>query len=111
MKKIISLMQKEFLKILKDSRNISSEVVNLVSDGRILTGSQAKKMNLIDEIGSEGDAILWLRKKADLDDDVPVIDVSVKGNFLNILNIKSFKNKINNVNVNFLNGLLAILSN
>ncbi|MBF91330.1 MAG: signal peptide peptidase SppA [Rickettsiales bacterium] len=108
---IISLMQKEFLKILKDSRNISSEVVNLVSDGRILTGSQAKKMNLIDEIGSEGDAILWLRKKADLDDDVPVIDVSVKGNFLNILNIKSFKNKINNVNVNFLNGLLAILSN
>ena len=105
---IISLMQKEFLKILKDSRNISSEVVNLVSDGRILTGSQAKKMNLIDEIGSEGDAILWLRKKADLDDDVPVIDVSVKGNFLNILNIKSFKN---NVNLKFLNGILAILSN
>ena len=50
---IISLMQKEFLNILKYTRDISPEVINLVSDGRILTGSQAKNMNLIDEIGSK----------------------------------------------------------
>ena len=108
---IISLMQKEFLNILKYTRDISPEVINLVSDGRILTGSQAKNMNLIDEIGSERDAIFWLKKRGNLDDDVPVVDISSKDNFLNILNIKSFKNKINNINVNFLNGILAILSN
>ncbi|MAZ07011.1 MAG: signal peptide peptidase SppA [Rickettsiales bacterium] len=108
---IISLMQKEFLNILKDSRDISSEVINLVSDGRILTGSQAKRMNLIDQIGSERDAIIWLKQRGNLEDDVPVIDISSKDNILNILNIKSFKNKINNINVNFLNGILAILSN
>ena len=108
---IISLMQKEFLNILKYTRDISPEVINLVSDGRILTGSQAKSMNLIDEIGSERDAIFWLKKRGNLDDDVPVVDISSKDNFLNILNIKSFKNKINNINVNFLNGILAILSN
>ena len=108
---IISLMQKEFLNILKYTRDISPEVINLVSDGRILTGSQAKSMNLIDEIGSERDAIFWLKKRGNLDDDVPVVDISSKDNFLNILNIKSFKNKIDNINVNFLNGILAILSN
>ena len=108
---IISLMQKEFLNILKYTRDISPEVINLVSDGRILTGSQAKSMNLIDEIGSERDAIFWLKKRGNLDNDIPVVDISSKDNFLNILNIKSFKNKINNINVNFLNGILAILSN
>ena len=64
-------------------------------------------MNLIDEIGSERDAIFWL-KKAVISNDVPVVDISSKDNFLNILNIKSFKNKIDNINVNFLNGILAI---
>ena len=106
--KIISLMQKEFLNILKDTRDISSEVIDLVSDGRILTGGQAKSMNLIDEIGSERDAIFWLKQRGNLEDDIPVVDISSKDDFLNILNIKSFKN---NVNLKFLNGILAILSN
>ena len=35
-------MQKEFLNILKYTRDISPEVINLVSDGRILTGSQQR---------------------------------------------------------------------
>ena len=106
--KIISLMQKEFLNILKDTRDISSEVIDLVSDGRILTGGQAKSMNLIDEIGSERDAIFWLKQRGNLEDDIPVVDISSKDDFLNILNIKSFKN---NVNLKFLNGIIAILSN
>ena len=55
-------MQKEFSKIVKLEREISAENFLKINDGRIFTGSQAKEINLIDEIGVEDDAIEWLKK-------------------------------------------------
>ena len=105
---IISQMQDEFINIVKDRRKSSYDVLNLISDGRILTGRQAKELDLIDEIGTEKDAINWLKEQAGIDVDVPVVDFSSQDNFLNLLNIGFIKNKINNINLNPLNGLLAI---
>ena len=42
LKEIIEKMQKEFLMIVKKNRNVSESVLSLVSDGRILTGREAK---------------------------------------------------------------------
>ena len=101
-------MQDEFINIVKDRRKSSYDVLNLISDGRILTGRQAKELDLIDEIGTEKDAINWLKEQAGIDVEVPVVDFSSQDNFLNLLNIGFIKNKINNINLNPLNGLLAI---
>ena len=49
--------------IVKKNRKISESVLNLVSDGRILTGRQAKNLKLIDDIGTEKDALDWLKKR------------------------------------------------
>ena len=62
-KDIVIIMQKEFSKIVKLEREISAENFLKINDGRIFTGSQAKEINLIDEIGVEDDAIEWLKKK------------------------------------------------
>ena len=65
---VVLEMQKEFIGLVKEEREISPERINVVSDGRIFTSRQAQKINLIDEIAAEKDAINWIKKKGGLDD-------------------------------------------
>ena len=51
------------LQIVKERRNLKDDEIEKISDGRIFTGTQAIKLNLIDEIGSEDDAANWIKKK------------------------------------------------
>ena len=99
-------MQKEFSKIVKLEREISAENFLKINDGRIFTGSQAKEINLIDEIGVEDDAIEWL-KKASLDDKVKIIDYVERSNFFDMLDLKFLK-KISNMELKLTDGILAI---
>ena len=105
---IIQKMQTEFLNLVKKSRNISSSTLNLVSDGRIVTGNQAKDLKLIDDIGTENDALSWLKKEAGLDDDIRVKDLSIRSDITKVLNLNFLKKKINYFNQNFYNGFIAI---
>ena len=100
-------MQKEFSKIVKLEREISAENFLKINDGRIFTGSQAKEINLIDEIGVEDDAIEWLKKKAGLDDKVKIIDYVERSNFFDMLDLKFLK-KISNMELKLTDGILAI---
>ena len=106
-KDIVIIMQKEFSKIVKLEREISAENFLKINDGRIFTGSQAKEINLIDEIGVEDDAIEWLKKKAGLDDKVKIIDYVERNNFFDMLDLKFFK-KISNMELKLTDGILAI---
>lgn len=106
-KDIVIIMQKEFSKIVKLEREISAENFLKINDGRIFTGSQAKEINLIDEIGVEDDAIEWLKKKAGLDDKVKIIDYVERSNFFDMLDLKFFK-KISNMELKLTDGILAI---
>ena len=108
LKDIIRKMQKEFLNLVKKSRNISSSTLDLVSDGRIVTGKQAKDLKLIDAVGTENDALSWLKKEAGLDDDVRVKDLSIQSEITKVLNFSFLKKKINYLNQNFYNGFIAI---
>ena len=45
-----------FISIIKKNRNINQSVLELVSDGRTLTGGMALDLGLIDEIGTEKEA-------------------------------------------------------
>ena len=108
-KDIVIIMQKEFSKIVKLEREISAENFLKINDGRIFTGSQAKEINLIDEIGVEDDAIEWLKKKAELDDKVKIIDYVERSNFFDMLDLKFLK-KISNMELKLTDGILAILT-
>ena len=51
---------------------------------------QAKNLKLIDDIGSEKDALDWLKKKAGVDQKIKIIDFSSKTDFEKIFNLTFF---------------------
>ena len=108
LKDVIQKMQTEFLNLVQKSRNISSATLKLVSDGRIVTGKQAKDLKLIDAVGTEIDALSWLKKEAGVDDDVRIRDLSIQSDLTKVLNLNFLKKKINYFNQNFYNGFIAI---
>ena len=104
---IIGRMQKEFLRIVKEKRNITEETVQMISDGRIFTGLIAKSLNLVDEVGVEDDAITWIKKKGNLDDNVKVIDFDGEENIFRFLNLKIIE-KIKKLELSLNDGILAV---
>ena len=106
-KNIVQTMQEEFSKIVMLERKISLENLTKIKDGRIFTGTQAKEINLIDEIGVESDAIEWLKKKASLDDKIKIIDYAEETNFFELINLKFLK-KFSNMKLKLTDGILAI---
>ena len=105
---LIVLMQKQFLKIVKDTRKLSEDTLSFLSDGRILVGSQALEMKLVDEIGSEKDALDWLKSEIGLGDEIMVIDYSEQDNIFKMFDINFIKSKIRSSNITFNNGLFTI---
>ena len=61
-----------FVDIVSEQRNISRNRVLELADGRILTGSMALEVKLIDAIGSEAEAIAWLEKEKDIEAELKV---------------------------------------
>ncbi len=57
MQKIIDNVHSQFKQAVSDSRNISDDDIDKISDGRIFTGQQALELNLVDELGTISDAI------------------------------------------------------
>ena len=51
-----------FISLIKNNRNLDQNVIDLVSDGRTLTGGMAMDLGLIDGIGSEKEALKYLPK-------------------------------------------------
>ena len=57
-----------FLGIVADGRNMSRDEVHEVAQGRIWTGSKAKELGLVDELGTLKDAIAYAVDIAELED-------------------------------------------
>ena len=108
LKEIIEKMQKEFLMIVKRNRNVSESVLSLVSDGRILTGREAKNLKLIDDIGNEDDALNWLKNEAKVDEKIKIKELSPENDLQKLINLRIFKKKFNYFSQNFYNGFFAI---
>ncbi len=60
----------QFVKAVSEGRNLTEEKVRDFADGRVFTGSQAKELGLVDEVGDENDARLLAAKLADIDEKV-----------------------------------------
>ncbi|KIL75651.1 signal peptide peptidase SppA [Bacillus badius] len=57
-----------FVKVIADGRDMSTEQVKKIADGRIYDGRQAKELNLIDDFGYLEDTIAALKKDENLQD-------------------------------------------
>ena len=58
--KIVDYSFNWFISLIRKNRNIDQNVIDLVSDGRTLTGGMAMDLGLIDGIGSEKEALKYL---------------------------------------------------
>ena len=87
-----------FISIIKKNRDINQSVIELVSDGRTLTGGMAMDLGLIDGIGSEKEALKYLEKKYPDFKGLPIIDIETPSqkSFLN-----AFINRISIANLKF----------
>ncbi|MCL2384793.1 MAG: signal peptide peptidase SppA [Alphaproteobacteria bacterium] len=63
-----------FKGLVKERRALSDDELQTVSDGRIFTGRQGKELKLIDELGSEREALQWLQQEKNISKDLPVRD-------------------------------------
>lgn len=68
-----------FKGLVKDRRGMTDEQLAVVDDGRVFTGRQSLPLKLIDEIGTETQAVAWLESKGVVKG-LPVRDWEPKGN-------------------------------
>ncbi|GAA4476922.1 signal peptide peptidase SppA [Gluconacetobacter asukensis] len=67
----------QFVTMVADGRHMPVDRVRSLADGRPYTGRQALPLGLIDQIGTERDAVTWLARRLHLSETVPVLDLKV----------------------------------
>ena len=63
-----------FKALVKERRNMTSEQLEVVADGRVFTGRQGIELHLIDRLGGEREAIEWLEQEKNIQKGLPVRD-------------------------------------
>jgi protease IV len=63
-----------FRGMVKTRRGMSDEELAIVADGRVFSGRQAVGLKLVDEVGSEREAVAWLEREKNLAKGLPVRD-------------------------------------
>lgn len=71
-------MYDQFVGMVATSRHMDPDAVRALADGRAYTGRQALKLGLIDAIGDEQDARVWLETAKGLPRHLPVEDISTE---------------------------------
>lgn len=77
-----------FLALFAERRGLSLEAARELADGRAFTGRQALALDLIDAIGGEREALLWLSETHGIPGDTPIIDLDREddpGTFLDVI--------------------------
>ena len=57
MQEVIDSVHQQFIKAVAEGRKLDRAKVTEIADGRILTGEQAKRLGLVDQVGNFDDAI------------------------------------------------------
>jgi protease-4 len=71
-------MYDQFVGMVASGRHMDAARVRELADGRAYTGRQALKLGLVDAIGGEHDARLWLAQQRGVSADLPIEDVSTR---------------------------------
>ena len=67
----------QFVTMVADARHMDKDRVKQLADGRAYTGRQALALNLVDEIGGEIEARIWLQQNRKVSDTLPVRDMQI----------------------------------
>jgi protease-4 len=70
---VIDNVYQQFVEVVVKGRKLSREQVERIADGRVFTGEQAKRLGLIDELGSFEDAVDLAKKMVGLSGEVKLI--------------------------------------
>ena len=70
-----------FKGLVKDRRKMDNSLLTQVADGRVFTGRQAINLKLVDDLGNEKTALIWLEKEKKVPADTPVRDYSLQPRF------------------------------
>ena len=66
-----------FVDLVAERRGLERARVLGLADGRIYTGGRAVEVDLIDEIGEEQDALVWLEDTYNIEPDLGILDWSI----------------------------------
>ncbi|MDP2356986.1 MAG: signal peptide peptidase SppA [Beijerinckiaceae bacterium] len=61
-----------FRALVRERRNLTEPELKIVADGRVFTGRQAITVKLVDQLGTEREAIAWLEAEKNVGKDLPV---------------------------------------
>jgi len=87
-KSVVMDMYDMFVDMVAERRNMPREQVLVLADGRIYTGRQALKNGLVDAIGGEKEAVIWMETEKGVAPNLPVVEAKPeypKGNIVNQL--------------------------
>ncbi|MGM0471077.1 MAG: signal peptide peptidase SppA [Bacillota bacterium] len=73
LEEMVDSVYQEFLTAVVEGRDMSKNKVEQLADGRIYTGRQAKKLGLVDQLGTFYDAVTSAAKLANIDQDANLI--------------------------------------
>jgi protease-4 len=79
---IIDDMHESFVQLVVQARKLPEEKVRAMADGRILTGTQALALGLVDELGGQAEAVRQLRVAARVEYRTPLLEQPREGKFL-----------------------------
>ena len=86
---------KLFVKRCADGRQMTTEAIEKIAEGRVWTGSTAKELGLVDELGGLDKALEIAAQKAELEE-YSVINYPTKDSFFSSLMNTSKKDYIEN---------------
>ena len=92
-----------FISLIKNNRNVDPNVIDLVSDGRTLTGGMAMDLGLIDGIGSEKEALEYLETNYPSIKGLKVIDIEIPST--NNFFFEEFFSRISTTDIKFISDL------
>jgi protease IV len=67
-----------FVDLVVTRRKLTDEQLEQIQNGRVFTGRQALKVNLVDQLGGEPEALRWLGKNKKIDTELEIKTVKVK---------------------------------
>ncbi|MFN4226658.1 MAG: signal peptide peptidase SppA [Candidatus Ratteibacteria bacterium] len=98
---LVDQAAKRFLDVVIENRKIQDDKIKIISDGRIFTGSQAKEIGLVDELGGLQEAINII-KEMTKEKKLKVVEYYYKPNIFEILGLyqseKLILSKISKIN-------------
>jgi protease-4 len=79
---ILDDIHNQFIKDVSKARKINEDSIKALADGRIMTGTQALKVGLIDTLGTFEEACDYLRKILGLSKSTPIVEKKQKPSLL-----------------------------